>query len=216
MIKSTPIKYSGNIDFKPFNFVININAKKIDLSYFWKNLYLVNELISTKLLLNQNMDGKIFIYSEKIVKNKYFNKIGLNINFKENEINLNNTKLYSDKFGELVFYDSILKSDDGFAILSAKLKLIIKDKDLFYKKFYIPKKNRKNIENLIFDINFKLNDRIIIIKSILFEDKNNKIKNFDTVDQIILANDKIQYDYFNPILFRNFIKKIIIAYSEEG
>jgi len=216
LIKSTPIKYSGNIDFKPFNFVININAKKIDLSYFWKNLYLVNELISTKLLLNQNMDGKIFIYSEKIVKNKYFNKIGLNINFKENEINLNNTKLYSDKFGELVFYDSILKSDDGFAILSAKLKLIIKDKDLFYKKFYIPKKNRKNIENLIFDINFKLNDRIIIIKSILFENKNNKIKNFDTIDQIILANDKIKYDYFNPILFRNFIKKIIIAYSEEG
>ena len=124
--------------------------------------------------------------------------------------------MHGDKFGELAVYDSALKSDDGFATLSAKLKLKIKNKDLFYKSFYIPKKNRKIIGNLIFDINFKLNDRIIIIKSILFEDKNNKIKNFDTVDQIILANDKIQYDYFNPILFRNFIKKIIIAYSEEG
>ena len=99
MIKSTPIKYSGNINFKPFNFVININAKKIDLSYFLKNLYLVNELISTKLLLNQNLYGKIFIYSEKIIKNKYFNKIDLNINFEENEINLNNTILHGDKFG---------------------------------------------------------------------------------------------------------------------
>ena len=145
LIKSTPIKYSGNINFKPFNFVININAKKIDLSYFLENLYLVNELISTKLLLNQNLYGKIFIYSEKIIKNKYFNKIDLNINFEENEINLNNTILHGDKFGELAVYDSVLKSDGGFATLSAKLKLKIKNKDLFYKSFYIPKKNRKNI-----------------------------------------------------------------------
>ena len=216
LIKSTPIKYSGNLNFKPFNFVININAKKIDLSYFLENIYLVNELISTKLLLNQKLYGKIFIYSEKVIKNKHFNKIDLNINFEENEINLNNTILHGDKFGELEVYDSVLKSDDGFAILSAKLKLKIKNKDLFYKSFYIPKKNRKNIESLIFGINFKLNDRILIVKNILFEDKNYKIKNFDTVDQIILANAQIKYDYFNPILFRNFIKKIIIAYSEEG
>ena len=70
------------------------------------NLYLINELISTKLLLNQNLYGKINIYSEKIAANKYFNKINININFKESEINLDNTKLFSDKFGELNVYDS--------------------------------------------------------------------------------------------------------------
>ena len=216
LIKSTPIKYNGIINFKPFNFVINIDSKKLNYVHFWKNLYLIDELISTELLLNQNLYGNIFISSEEIVKNKHFNKIGININFKENEINLDNTKLYSDKLGVLEIYDSILQSEEGLTILSAKLKLKIKDKDFFYKNFLIPKKNRKEIKNLIFDISFQLDNRLITINSILFEDKNNKVKNFDSIDQIIENNKQIKYDYFNSILFRKFIKEIIIAYSQVG
>ncbi len=216
LIKSTPIKYKGIVNFKPFNFKINIDSKKLDFSYFLKNLYLVNELISTELLLNQNLYGNIFISSEKITKLKNFNNIALNINFKENEINFDNTRLYSDKLGELEFYDSILQSVEGAAILSAKLKLKIKEQDFFYKTFLIPKKNRKEIKNLIFDISFKLDNRSIVINNVLFEDNNTEVKNFDFVDQIIENNKQIKYDYFNSILFRKFIKEIIIAYSHEG
>ena len=216
-IRSTPIKYKGSINFKPFNFLINIDSKKFNLQYLWENLYLINELISTKLLLNQNLYGKIFISSEKITANKYFNKIDININFKESNINLDNTILYSDKLGELVIYNSVLKPNEGYAILSAKLKLKIKNKDFFYKTFLIPKKNRKEINNLIFDIDFKLNDYSVIIKNIFFENKNNnEAKNFDSVDQVIVNNKESSYDYFNPILFRKFIKEVIIAYSEVG
>ena len=216
LIKSTPIKYKGVVNFKPFNFKIDIDAKKLNFSYLWKNLYLVNELISTKLLLNQNLYGNIFISSEKIAKNKHFNKIDININFKESEINLDNTKLYSDKLGELEIYDSILQSKEGLAILSGKLKLKIKDKNFFYKNFLIPKKNRKEIKNLIFDISFDLDNGLININSILFEDHKKTVKNFDSVDQIIENNKQIKYDYFNSILFRKFIKEIIIAYSQVG
>ncbi|MFL2894561.1 MAG: hypothetical protein ACJZ4I_03655 [Candidatus Pelagibacter sp.] len=215
LIKSTPIKYKGIVNFKPFNFKINIDSKKLDFSYFWKNLYLVNELISTELLLNQNLYGNIFISSEKIIKNKNFNKIALNINFKESEINFDNTRLFSDKLGEIEVHDSILQSIEGFAILSAKLKLKIKEQDLFHKNFLIPKKNRKEIKNLIFDISFQLDDGLIIVNGVFFED-NNKIKNFDAIDQIVENNKQIKYDYYNSILFRKFIKEIIIAYSQVG
>ena len=217
LIKSTPIKYNGSINFKPFNFQINIDSKKFNFSYLWKNLYLINELISTKLLLNQNLYGKINIFSEKITANKYFNKINIIINFKEGEINLNDTVLYSDRFGELSIYDSKLLSSVGETTLSAKLKLKIKNKNFFYSNFLIPKKNRKEINNLIFDVDFKLNDYSIIIKNIFFQEENsNKVKNFDVVDQIILNNKQNGYDYFNPILFRKFIKEIIVAYSHVG
>ena len=215
LIKSTPIKYKGIVNFKPFNFKINIDSKKLDFSYFWKNLYLVNELISTELLLNQNLYGNISFSSEKITKNKNFNKIALNINFKESEINFDNTRLFSDKLGEIEVHDSILQSIEGFAILSAKLKLKIKEQDLFHKNFLIPKKNRKEIKNLIFDISFQLDDGLIIVNGVFFED-NNKIKNFDAIDQIVENNKQIKYDYYNSILFRKFIKEIIIAYSQVG
>ena len=215
LIKSTPIKYKGIVNFKPFNFKINIDSKKLDFSYFWKNLYLVNELISTELLLNQNLYGNISFSSEKITKNKNFNKIALNINFKESEINFDNTRLFSDKLGEIEVHDSILQSIEGVAILSAKLKLKIKEQDLFHKNFLIPKKNRKEIKNLIFDISFQLDDGLIIVNGVFFED-NNKIKNFDLIDQIVENNKQIKYDYYNSILFRKFIKEIIIAYSQVG
>ena len=216
MIKSTPIVYNGIINFKPFNFEINIDSKKLDFSYFWKNLYLVNELVVSKLLLNQNLYGNIFFSSKKIAKTKNFNNIALNINFKESEINFDNTRLYSNKLGELEVYDSILKSVKGTAILSAKLKLKIKEQDFFYKTFLIPKQNRKEIKNLIFDISFQLDNRLLTINSILFEDKNNKVKNFDSIDQIIENNKQIKYDYFNSILFRKFIKEVIVNYSQAG
>ena len=216
LIKSTPIKYKGIVNFKPFSFKINIDSKKLDFSYFWKNLYLVNELISTELLLNQNLYGNISIASENITKNKNFNKIALNINFKESEINFDNTRLFSDKLGELDVYDSILQSVEGVAILSAKLKLKIKEQDSFNKNFLIPKQNRKEIKNLIFDISFQLDNGLIIVNGVFFEEDDNKIKNFDSIDQIIENNKQIKYDYFNSILFRKFIKEIIIAYSQVG
>ena len=216
LIKSTPINYNGIINFKPFNFKINIDTKKLDFSHLWKNIYLLNELIITELLLNQNLYGNILISSEKITKLKNFNNASLNINFKESEINFDNTKIYSDKLGELEVYDSTLKSIKGVAILSAKLKFKIKNQDFFNKIFLIPKKNRKKIKNIIFDTSFQLEDNSINIDGVSFEENKNKIKNFDSIDEIIETNKRYKYDYLNPILFRKFIKEIIINYSHAG
>ena len=215
LIKSTPITYNGIINFKPFNFLINIDSKKLNFSYIWKNLYLIDELISTKLLLNQNLYGKILISSENITKNKYLDKIDINVNFKQSDINFDNTKLYSNKMGEINFYNSKLQSKDGLSILSSKIKVKIKDKESFHKIFLIPKQYRKELKNLIFDISFQLGNRSIDINNVLFED-NNDVKNFDSIDQIIENNKQVKYNYFNPILFRKFIKEIIIAYSYAG
>jgi len=216
LIKSTPIKYYGKIDFKPFNFILNVNANKLDLSFFYKNLYLIEELISTKLIPNENLNGKIYISSKKLQKNKHFDKIDIAISFEENGINLNNTKLYNDKLGTLTIYDSVLKIKNTGSYISAKLKLKIKDKKLFYRSFLIPKKNRKKIKDVTFDIDFHLSNLGVVINNILFEDKNNSVKNFDTVDQIVENNKQTKYNYFNPILLKNFIKKVFIAYSQVG
>ena len=123
--------------------------------------------------------------------------------------------MYSDKLGVLEIYDSILKSEEGLTILSGKLKLKIKDQDFFYKNFLIPKSNRIKIKNLIFDVSLQLNNRSLKINNVFFED-NNKIRNFDSIDQIIENNKLIKYDYLNSILFRKFIKEIIVAYSYVG
>ena len=87
---------------------------------------------------------------------------------------------------------------------------------MFYRSFLIPKKNRKKIKDVTFDIDFHLSNLGVVINNILFEDKNNSVKNFDTVDQIVENNKQTKYNYFNPILLKNFIKKVFIAYSQVG
>ena len=60
------------------------------------------------------------------------------------------------------------------------------------------------------------NKLVEITTTLKFEDNKNKIKNFDSIDEVIETNKRYKYDYLNPILFRKFIKEIIINYSQAG
>ena len=71
LIKNTPVSYSGNIELSPFNFNIILNAKEIDIEYFFKNTVLLNGILSSNILLNDNINGLIKLKTNKLVKIKY-------------------------------------------------------------------------------------------------------------------------------------------------
>ena len=216
IIKNTPIDYNGIINFQPFSFNLDVNTKELDLSYLLKNTYLLNEIILSKIIFNKSLNGKISVKSNKILKNKPFDKIDLKINFNEGEINFNNSTLQSDKIGSLKLYDSVFIEKEQKILLNAKLKLNINNLNHFYKILLIPKKNRKELKNIIFDITFDLTNGNIQINRVIFFINNDKKINSQKIDQVVEDNIYNKYHYSNWILFKNFAKKIIIAYSKEG
>ena len=176
----------------------------------------MNEIILSKIIFNKSLNGKISVKSNKILKNKPFDKIDLKINFNEGEVNFNNSTLQSDKIGSLKLYDSFFIEKEQKILLNAKLKLNINNLNHFYKILLIPKKNRKELKDIVFDITFDLTNGNIQINRVIFFSNNDKKINSQKIDQIVEDNIFNQYKYSNWILFKNFAKKIIIAYSKEG
>ena len=216
IIKNTPINYNGKINLKPFSFNFNIRAKEFNLSYFMKNNYLLNEIIYSELLLNEHLNGKIYIESDKISKNKIFDKIYLFVNFEEGRIDLNNTILSSSKIGLVELYESNLVKKEEKIFLDGKISLDINDLNTFYKILLISKKNRKNLKKIDFDFSLDIiNGDTIINRIIFYDNKNNRI-NSEIIDELVEDNIGTKFNYSNFILFKNYFKKILVAYSKEG
>ena len=58
IIKNTPVNFQGNIDIKPFYVETNLETKSFDLNYFFNNSFWFNEIIKSKLIQNENLNGK--------------------------------------------------------------------------------------------------------------------------------------------------------------
>ena len=216
LIKNTVINYEGEIDLNPFNLNLNIISQKIDFNYFFKNLSLFNELLISRLFFKKNLYAEININSDNIVKSKIFNKANLKINFQGGEINLNDSIFYSDKIGTLRFKNSKFIVDENQWLFEGNSKLNIKDLNYFYKLFLIPKQKRFEFNSI--DFLFRINPKngIIKIKKIIFYDKNNKIINLKLSENFLNEYSDDEFSYLNPIKFKNFLKKLLLNYADEG
>ena len=111
-----------------------------------KNSFWFNEIIKAGFIYNDNFNGKISIKSNKISKNKIFDKINLVLNINEGNFDLNETILINEKIGNLKILNSSFFEKDDKIFLEAKAEIDVKNLDNFYKKFLIPKIN-ENFEN---------------------------------------------------------------------
>ncbi len=216
LIKNTVINYKGEIDLNPFNLNININSQKLDLNYFFKNLNLFNELLISKLFFKKNLYAEINVKSDNIVKSKIFNKADLKINFQGGEINLNDSIFYSDKIGTLKFKDSKFIVNENQLLFEGRSQLNIKNLNYFYKLFLIPKQKRFDINSIDFLFQINPKNGIIKVKKIIFYDKNNKRIDSKLSENFLNEYSDDEFSYLNPIKFKNFLKKLLINYADEG
>ena len=218
LIKNTPINYTGNIELSPFSLQIFIDAKEIDINYFFKNTILFNEIISSNILINDNINGLIKIKSQNLNNSKFFNIADINFNFQEGEINLNNSFLINDKFGKLIIKDTIFEINDAIPVLRGELSLRIFDINQFYKFFPVSKKKRLKRKFNKINFNFTLNliSSKFSIDRINFLGNKDKIVQSKDVDNFVEDNYEVRFDFSNNVLFKNFMKKVITAYLDEG
>ncbi len=217
-IKNTPISFEGLIELSPFNFILNINAKDIDLEFFFKNTIFLNELLLSNILLNDNLNGKIKIKTDKIYKRKIFNNGEFNITFEEGSFNFNNSFINNEEFLRLHLSETSFLNENEKIYLLGSLELDIYDINQFYRTFPIKKskKLKREIKKIKFNFTFNLFNSQFLIDKISFIGKNNKVNQSQDVDNIVEDNYKTNFSLSNSILFKNFMKKVLIAYLDEG
>ncbi len=215
-IKNIPISYEGKINFKPFSFSLNINSKEINFLYLLKNSFILNEIILSNALNQKSLNGRINIKSDKLTKNKIFEKLNLNINFDEGKINLNNSQFISNKIGKMELFNSYFLEKDKKIFFEGTLRFKVNKTKEFYKILLVPKKKRKDFEKIDFNFSYDLTDKYANINNIIFYSKKGKKINSEKIDDIVENNIDNQYNILNFNSLKNFLKKIFYIYSEEG
>ena len=189
-IKNTPISFEGLIELSPFNFIINMNAKDIDLEFFFKNTIFLNELLLSNLLLNDNLNGKIKIKTDKIYKSKIFKNGELNIIFEEGSFNFDNSFINNKEFSKLYLSETSFLNENEKMYLLGSFELDIYDINQFYRTFPIKKskKLKRVFKKIKFNFSFNLSNSQFLIDKIYKKPHYHYYEQYRYIDNIAVIN----------------------------
>ena len=174
------ISYNGFINLNPFEFKIDANVDKLNFKNFVKTNKLVEEFLKINSFKSKNLNGKIVLKINNLIKNNLLDSSNIVFNFNNGSLDFNKTIFNSKKIGSLLLYNSSMDDINGELIFKGNFNLSIKDQKQFYKIFQTSKKFRKPIKNIFFEIEINLfNDKIkvknISIDNLKLDKKNEEI-----------------------------------------
>ena len=142
-IKNSNISYDGDLSINPFDLNLNINLDNFDPSKLFDNSSILNELIKTELLFNDNISMSTSITTNSNQKNKIFQYAKINFNIIDGKLNINNTILINKKIGTLELENSDLSYKDDKLILNTDIIVNIKDYGKLFSLLQTNKRFRK-------------------------------------------------------------------------
>ncbi len=209
-IKNNKLNYTGEIFLNPFQITTEVNLGKLD---FRKSIFdndLLRRIFEIKHLYNQNLSLILNLRIEKLVKNKLFKSSNVLVNLSSGNINFNNS-IFSGDVGNLNLINSNILNFKDDLIFNGNFRFNIISKNEFYRLFQINKKNRKDIDNFYFDMQYNLTKNKIKISNLIFDPGKVKLEN-ELSDFLNENNDELKIN--NWIDFKNFVKKIFVDYYE--
>ena len=209
LLNNQNISFTGNISTSPFYYDINVNLEQINLAKLIENLSKTMHLLDEKILLNNNLNGKI-VFNIKTLKGiKFFDEAKIILTILNGKLMLNDSFLISNKIGKMFFTNFIIESIDNKNIFKSKILFEIINQKKFYQKLQIPKVNRVKLSNIYFELekeinieDFKINK--FIINKATSNNSQNKTKNIANLVSINAINNLknwIEFKKFSNQIF---------------
>ena len=202
--------YKGKINLKPFDFQIETEVQKFDIKKIFPNKNILDEIFSQEFLLNQNFNGRLAIKSNNLNNGGFFNEILINSNYVGEKIDLSNSKLLNKKIGSLNLDYGNIYLEENEIFFKGKFNFEVFDKNRFYRKFLVSKKNQKNIDKVYFGLIYNLSrfDAKIFFVSL----NKDKPEMNDNLDNLIYSFNNKSITINNWISLRSFVNKILSSY----
>ena len=210
-IGNNKLTYSGNIFLNPFNFNINSSLDSLKIKKLFSNNSILRETLSNNFILNENFNGKINLNVKKLENNPFFDNLKMNINFKGQTLEFNDSIFFNDKIANLIVKKGILHEEKNNIILKSNVDFVINDLDRFYNKFVVPKKNRRDLKRITFELLINLTNNDFKILNIT--NQSFKKKEFPAIDELIYEFNNGSFKISNWIEFKIFANKIISSYA---
>jgi hypothetical protein len=208
-ISTNTIDYEGVLNLDPFNLILDISSKKIDLRKLFNTNSILFELIKSGKLFHDNLNIAISLNSPNISNNKILSSLKVNFNAINGEINFDKSYILSNKIGILKSNSNRLIIDNDSLIFNGDFDLNIKNSDYFFSFFQTSKKFRKPIKNIFFNFNFNFLENRLEIKNFKIDNKKpgNEV---ELVLNDFNLNDDQQIG--NLIIFKKLINNLFSVY----
>ena len=203
--------FSGKIYLDPFNFNIDSSLDSLKLKKLLLNNLLLKEILSKDFFLNENFNGNINLIVKNLENNPLFNNLNINLNFKGQTLEFNNSVFLNKKIANLFIKKGILFEEKNNLLFRGNVDFVINDIDKLYNKFVVPKKNRNDFKNINFEVIINLTTNEFKILKITNE--NFKDKEFEGIDELIYEFNSGGIKISNWIEFKIFANKIISSYA---
>ena len=198
--------FNGVVEFKPFYSLSNLEYQSFKLKDLINNP-LINEMIKTDLIKNDNLNSKINFSINKITDFDRFKNLSLKSNIEEGVLSFSGSKVKWKDNLSLILEEGFIDHDDNSIIFNGKMVIDITDENDFFKFFQIRKNFRKKLKKVEFDFNFDLVEKKITFDNFKIDEQSN-IK----LDTFILNYNSKDEKFFNKITFKSFVSEVLKAY----
>ena len=202
-INISKVNYKGKLSINPFDLDLNINFNNYKISNIFNLNPILVEFLKSELLFNDNISLNTSIIINSNSKDEIFNNAKIYFNILNGKINLNKSIFVNDNIGLLELSNSNLFFENNNLILNTDLLFDIKNSNGLFSFLNTKKDSRKNIKNILVNLNYnflsdeiefndlKINDKKVsseflnIINGFKDNNSNNTIKSRRLVNELL-------------------------------
>ena len=202
-INISKVNYKGKLSINPFDLDLNINFNNYKISNIFNLNPILVEFLKSELLFNDNISLNTSIIINSNSKDEIFNNAKNYFNILNGKINLNKSIFVNDNIGLLELSNSNLFFENNNLILNTDLLFDIKNSNGLFSFLNTKKDSRKNIKNILVNLNYnflsdeiefndlKINDKKVsseflnIINGFKDNNSNNTIKSRRLVNELL-------------------------------
>lgn len=206
-LNNSKINYDGKLSIDPFDLNLHINLNNNKISKLFNFNPILVEFLNSGLLFNENISLNTSLTVHVKKNNDYFDSAKIYFNILNGKINIDETKFINDDIGSLKLTGSSLFLQNNKLILNTTLFFDVKNSDRLFSFLNTNKRLRKNIKNVIINIDYDfLNNEIKF--------NNVKIDNNETSDQFMNIIDGFKDNNLNNLIkSRRLLNELINAYA---
>ena len=192
-INGSKIKYNGELSINPFDLNLNIILNDYKISQLFKRNSIFTELLKSELFFNENITLNTSLIVKSNTKNQIFHKAEIYFTIKNGKINLDNTKFINNDIGLFKLDNSNVFYENNKLVLNTDLLLDVKDSNRLFSFLNTSKKSRKEIRNILINLNYDFLSNEIQFNNI-------KINNSDMDGQFLNIIDGFKDNSSNNLI----------------
>ena len=200
--------FKGEVNFKPFYFLSDLNFNYISQRKIFQNESLLIDLLDSELLNNPNLNASINIKIDKIDKFEYLQDFISKIHLGDRRILIKN---FNTEWNDAVLIRSneieFLNDMDGKKLVG-EIIFNFEDIEKFFRYFQIKRNYRDVFETIKLDFVYDLTLDKLTMNNLRIDNKSQK-----KIDNFLNEYNKSKNNSFNKVTIRNFIKELFQIYA---